>query len=264
MFDEYQRRMSDETYTIFFDDDCGIDGEEDDVASEMGVYTFVCKSSGGNWTAKQLKGDLEGSADSTYALQRSLVQAALSCDSSGGVQSSFSYVLPDSAVFQVIVGGSVGGASFGGGAAAAAAPSGGGAAAAEAPAAEEKKEEKEESDDDMGDSDQMWTSSERFYPNVNKFGTFLPKCGQDGSGYSKPLPLLFLVVDGNIAGDAPPPLILRLFLSLRLREFEREIGGGSRAFLFSWASRLNHPKTLSPARARDPGDVPNHYRKKKR
>ncbi|KAL4577942.1 hypothetical protein LXL04_014057 [Taraxacum kok-saghyz] len=129
-----------------------------------------------------------------------------------------------------------------------------------------------------GDSDQMWTSSERFYPNVNKFGTFLPKCGQDGSGYSKPLPLLFLVVDGNIAGDAPPPLILRLFLSLRLREFEREIGGGSRAFLFSWAvhqniyryrvndiqSRLNHPKTLSPARARDPGDVPNHYRKKKR
>ncbi|KAL4563921.1 hypothetical protein LXL04_027970 [Taraxacum kok-saghyz] len=115
----------------------------------------------------------------------------------------------------------------------------------------------------------MWTSSERFYPNVNKFGTFLPKCGQDGSGYSKPLPLLFLVVDGNIAGDAPPPLILRLFLSLRLREFEREIGGGSRVFLFSWAvhqniyryrvndiqSRLNHPKTLSPARARDPPPI---------
>ncbi|KAL4578010.1 hypothetical protein LXL04_014125 [Taraxacum kok-saghyz] len=155
----------------------------------------------------------------------------------------------------------------------------------------------------------MWTSSERFYPNVNKFGTFLPKCGQDGSGYSKPLPLLFLVVDGNIAGDAPPPLILRLFLSLRLREFEREIsalilrlflslrlrefereigalilrlflslrlrefereiGGGSRAFLLSWAvhqniyryrvndiqSRLNHPKTLSPARAHDPPPI---------
>ncbi|XP_076910706.1 large ribosomal subunit protein P3-like [Bidens hawaiensis] len=114
----------------------------------MGVYTFVCKSSGGEWTAKQLKGDLEGSADSTYALQRKLVNAALSCDSSGGVQSSFSYVLPDSAVFQVIIGGG-GGASFGGGAAAASAPAGG-AAAAEAPAAEEKKEEKEESDDDMG------------------------------------------------------------------------------------------------------------------
>ncbi|KAL4586595.1 hypothetical protein LXL04_011233 [Taraxacum kok-saghyz] len=78
-------------------------------------------------------------------------------------------------------------------------------------------------------SDQMWTSSERFYPNVDKFGTFLPKCGQDGSGYSKPLPLLFPVVVGNIAGDAPPPLILRLFLSFRLHEFEREIGGGSRA-----------------------------------
>ncbi|KAL4586696.1 hypothetical protein LXL04_011338 [Taraxacum kok-saghyz] len=80
-----------------------------------------------------------------------------------------------------------------------------------------------------GHSDQMWTSSERFYPNVDKFGTFLPKCGQDGSGYSKPLPLLFPVVVGNIAGDAPPPLILRLFLSFRLHEFEREIGGGSRA-----------------------------------
>ncbi|KAL4578302.1 hypothetical protein LXL04_014423 [Taraxacum kok-saghyz] len=75
----------------------------------------------------------------------------------------------------------------------------------------------------------MWTSSERFYPNVDKFGTFLPKCGQDGSGYSKPLPLLFPVVVENIAGDAPPPLILRLFLSFRLHEFEREIGGGSRA-----------------------------------
>ncbi|KAL4592930.1 hypothetical protein LXL04_005937 [Taraxacum kok-saghyz] len=80
-----------------------------------------------------------------------------------------------------------------------------------------------------GHSDQMWTSSERFYPNVDNFGTFLPKCGQDGSGYSKPLPLLFPVVVGNIAGDAPPPLILRLFLSFRLHEFEREIGGGSRA-----------------------------------
>ncbi|KAL4568231.1 hypothetical protein LXL04_023838 [Taraxacum kok-saghyz] len=45
----------------------------------------------------------------------------------------------------------------------------------------------------------------------------------------KPLPLLFPVVVGNITGDAPPPLMLRLFLSFRLREFEREIGGGSRA-----------------------------------
>ncbi|KAL4555081.1 hypothetical protein LXL04_037692 [Taraxacum kok-saghyz] len=53
--------------------------------------------------------------------------------------------------------------------------------------------------------------------------------GDDGSGFSKPLPLLFPVVVGNIAGDAPPPLMLRLFLSFRLREFEREIGGGSRA-----------------------------------
>ncbi|KAL8225375.1 hypothetical protein R6Q57_017932 [Mikania cordata] len=117
----------------------------------MGVFTFVCKSTDGEWTAKQLNGDLEGSGDCTYTLQRKLVNAALSCDSSGGVQSSFSYVLPDSAVFQVIIGGGGGGASFGGGgAAAASAPGGGAAAAAEAPAAEEKKEEKEESDDDMG------------------------------------------------------------------------------------------------------------------
>ncbi|XP_062077359.1 large ribosomal subunit protein P3 [Humulus lupulus] len=113
----------------------------------MGVFTFVCKSSGGQWTAKQFSGDLEASAASTYELQRKLVQTALSSDSSGGVQSSFSYITPTSAVFQVIVGGGGGGAVFAGGAAAAA-PSGG--AAVEAAPAEEKKEEKEESDDDMG------------------------------------------------------------------------------------------------------------------
>nr|GMC64998.1 60S acidic ribosomal protein P3-like [Ipomoea batatas] len=66
----------------------------------MGVFTFVCKASGSEWTAKQLKGDLEASACSTYDLQRKLVQAALAEDCSGGVQSSFSYVLPTSAVFQ--------------------------------------------------------------------------------------------------------------------------------------------------------------------
>ncbi|KAG5594376.1 hypothetical protein H5410_035608 [Solanum commersonii] len=110
----------------------------------MGVFTFVCKGSGDEWSAKQLKGDLEASASCTYDLQRKLVQAALASDSSGGVQSSFSFVTPSSAVFQVIIGG---GGSIGGGAAAA--PSGG-AAAAEAAPAEEKKEEKEESDDDMG------------------------------------------------------------------------------------------------------------------
>ncbi|KAL7137051.1 hypothetical protein ABFS83_10G068100 [Erythranthe nasuta] len=117
----------------------------------MGVYTFICKGSGADWSAKQLNGDLEASAGSTFDLQRKLVQVALSADSSGAVQSSFSYVTPSSAVFQVIVGGSVGGGSFvGGGASSAPAASGGGGAAAEAPQAEEKKEEKEESDDDMG------------------------------------------------------------------------------------------------------------------
>ncbi|XP_059634633.1 large ribosomal subunit protein P3-like [Cornus florida] len=116
----------------------------------MGVFTFVCRSSGKDWSAKQLSGDLEASAGSTYELQRKLVQEALSCDSSGGVQSSFSLITPTSAVFQVIVGGSIGGGIIGGGGAAAAAPGGGGAPAAEAPPAPEKKEEKEESDDDMG------------------------------------------------------------------------------------------------------------------
>ncbi|THU66309.1 hypothetical protein C4D60_Mb05t12800 [Musa balbisiana] len=117
----------------------------------MGVYTFVCRSSGGDWSAKQLSGDLGASASSTYGLQRELVQAVLAVDSSGGVQSSFSMVSPSSAVFQVIIGGG-GGAFIGGGAPSggASAGSGGGAPAVETPPAEEKKEEKEESDDDMG------------------------------------------------------------------------------------------------------------------
>lgn len=68
----------------------------------MGVYTFVCRSSDGEWTGKQHKeGDLEAYAASTYDLQRKLVQTVLSTDSSGGVQSSFSFVCPNSAVFQV-------------------------------------------------------------------------------------------------------------------------------------------------------------------
>ncbi|KAH9752328.1 hypothetical protein WN944_006630 [Citrus x changshan-huyou] len=116
----------------------------------MGVFTYVCRKNGGEWSGKQIEGgDLEASAASTYELQRKLVQTSLSADSSGGVQSSFSLVTPTSAVFQVIIGGAVGGGFIGGGAAASA-PSGGGGAAAEAPAAEEKKEEKEESDEDMG------------------------------------------------------------------------------------------------------------------
>ncbi len=119
----------------------------------MGVFTFVCRSSGNEWTAKQMNGDLEESAASTFDLQRKCVRSALSADSSGGVQSSFSYVTPSSAVIQVVIGGGGGGGGgFIGGGAAAAASSSGGAPAAEAPPAEEKKEEKEESDDDMGSS----------------------------------------------------------------------------------------------------------------
>ncbi|XP_057532029.1 60S acidic ribosomal protein P3-like [Amaranthus tricolor] len=114
----------------------------------MGVYTFVCKKSGDEWTAKQYSGDLEASADCTFSLQRKLVQTALSSGDSGSIQSSFSYITPSSAVAQVIIGGAVAAAYVGGGAAAA--DLAGGAAAAE-PAKEEKKPEKEESEDeDMG------------------------------------------------------------------------------------------------------------------
>ncbi|BAT73438.1 60S acidic ribosomal protein P3-1-like [Vigna umbellata] len=114
----------------------------------MGVFTFIVRNSGGEWTAKQHSGDLESSADSSYELQRKLVQAALAVDSSGGVQSSYSPVSPSSAIFQVIVGGAV----FVGGGAVAAAPAGSAAPAADAAPAAEKKEEKveEESDEDMG------------------------------------------------------------------------------------------------------------------
>ncbi|KAF8769569.1 hypothetical protein HU200_006157 [Digitaria exilis] len=67
----------------------------------MGVYTFVCRNSGGEWTAKQHSGEIEASAATTYELQRRLVAAASAADSAAGVQSSFSMVTPSSAVFQV-------------------------------------------------------------------------------------------------------------------------------------------------------------------
>ncbi|KAF3338874.1 60S acidic [Carex littledalei] len=122
----------------------------------MGVFTFVCRSGGGEWSAKQISDSPqveETSAADIYSLQRRLVQSAASVDSSGGVQSSFSLVTPDSAVFQVIIGGGCGGGAFiggGGASAGAAAASGGGSAAAEEQKEEKKEEEKEESDDDMG------------------------------------------------------------------------------------------------------------------
>ena len=68
----------------------------------MGVFTFVCRSSAGEWSAKQLEGEIESSAASTYELQRKLVHAAAASDSSGGVTSSFSLITPNSAVFQVL------------------------------------------------------------------------------------------------------------------------------------------------------------------
>ncbi|KAL5224590.1 hypothetical protein ABZP36_011229 [Zizania latifolia] len=68
----------------------------------MGVYTFVCRSSGNEWTAKQLKGELEASAATSYELQRRLVAAASAADSAAGAQSSFAMVTPSSAVFQYV------------------------------------------------------------------------------------------------------------------------------------------------------------------
>ncbi|KAF3794593.1 60S acidic ribosomal protein P3 [Nymphaea thermarum] len=112
----------------------------------MGAFTFVCRSEGDEWSAKQLSGGIEASASSTFDLQRRLVQAAFASDSSGPVQSSFSLVTPSSAVFQVIIGGGGGGGAFIGGAAAAA----GGGSSASAASAEPPAEEKEESDEDMG------------------------------------------------------------------------------------------------------------------
>ncbi|MCL7038492.1 hypothetical protein MKW94_006467 [Papaver nudicaule] len=102
----------------------------------MGVFMFVCKSSDGLWSAKQYKGDIEESDESSFGLQRKLVKEAISRDS-GEMTSSFLKVNPHSARFSVASGG--------------APKSTGGLAAVEAPAAEEKKEEKEESDDDLGE-----------------------------------------------------------------------------------------------------------------
>ncbi|KAF5205869.1 60S acidic ribosomal protein P3-like [Thalictrum thalictroides] len=110
----------------------------------MGIYMFVCRKSGSEWSAKQTSGgDIEASASSAYDLQRKLVQAALSCDS-GVVSSAFNLITPSSAVFEVIVGGNAAPAP-------ASSVSDGVVAASVAPAAEEKKEELEESDDDISD-----------------------------------------------------------------------------------------------------------------
>lgn len=67
----------------------------------MGVFTFVLNKTGAEWTAKQYSGDIEASAESTFEIQRKLVQAALAVDSNGGVQSSYSPISPSSGVFQV-------------------------------------------------------------------------------------------------------------------------------------------------------------------
>ncbi|CAA7060304.1 unnamed protein product [Microthlaspi erraticum] len=112
----------------------------------MGVYTFVCKSGGGEWTAKQHEGDLEASASSTFELNRKLVQVALSAGGSGGVQSSFSLISPTSGVCQVIIGGGGGGGFAAGGAA-----SGGGGAGEAAAAPKEDEKKKEESEEEEGD-----------------------------------------------------------------------------------------------------------------
>ncbi|CAK9207918.1 unnamed protein product [Sphagnum jensenii] len=119
----------------------------------MAVFTFVVRFASGTWTAKQIgnQSDLEGSASSTWELQRKLTNLALTAAGSGVVSSSFSFVTPTSAVAQVIVGGGGGGAVFSSGGATGSSASGAAAAPAEEVKEEKKKEEeKEESDDDMG------------------------------------------------------------------------------------------------------------------
>jgi len=120
-------------------------------AAAMAVFTFVVRFASGTWTAKQIgnQSDLEGSASSTWELQRKLTNLALTAAGSGVVSSSFSFVTPTSAVAQVIVGGGGGGAVFSSGGATASSASGA-AAPAEEVKEEKKEEEKEESDDDMG------------------------------------------------------------------------------------------------------------------
>jgi large subunit ribosomal protein LP1 len=69
----------------------------------MAVFTFVVRFASGTWTAKQIgnQSDLEGSASSTWELQRKLTNLALTAAGSGVVSSSFSFVTPTSAVAQV-------------------------------------------------------------------------------------------------------------------------------------------------------------------
>ncbi|QHN93317.1 60S acidic ribosomal protein [Arachis hypogaea] len=65
----------------------------------MGVFTFVLHKSGGEWMAKQHNGDIEESSSDTFEIQRKLVKAVCTVESSSAIQSSFSIVTPSSAVF---------------------------------------------------------------------------------------------------------------------------------------------------------------------
>jgi large subunit ribosomal protein LP1 len=69
----------------------------------MAVFTFVVRFASGTWTAKQIgdQSDLEGSASSTWELQRKLINLALTTVGSDVVSSSFSFVTPTSVMAQV-------------------------------------------------------------------------------------------------------------------------------------------------------------------
>ncbi|CAK9208664.1 unnamed protein product [Sphagnum troendelagicum] len=69
----------------------------------MAMFTFVVRFTFETWTAKQIgdQSDLEGSANSTWELQRKLTNLALTVAGSSVVSSSFSFVIPTSAVAQV-------------------------------------------------------------------------------------------------------------------------------------------------------------------
>jgi large subunit ribosomal protein LP1 len=69
----------------------------------MAMFTFVVRFASETWMAKQIgdQSDLEGSASSTWELQRKLTNLALTVAGSGVVSSSFSFVTPTFAVTQV-------------------------------------------------------------------------------------------------------------------------------------------------------------------
>ncbi len=73
----------------------------------MPTFTFICKESDGSWaaeryTSKDDQEKLSAEAASTSELQSTLRNLALSSGGAGAVQTSFSFITPQSAIFQVL------------------------------------------------------------------------------------------------------------------------------------------------------------------